>query len=113
MLSAIRGHHFGEPGKGLVSRGLHQSLATIVREDVLLGEGIMLKGVNRVLHLGGTIATQTADEHKKKPEREAPGGSVPADPKILSGEDFCKVHIHSSSAFQSYSRIYCVKQSFH
>ena len=88
MLSAIRGHHFGEPGKGLVSRGLHQSLATIVREDVLLGEGIMLKGVNRVLHLGGTIATQTADEHKKKPQRETPCRTIPADPKIFSRKDF-------------------------
>ena len=71
-----------------MSRGLHKSLATIVREDVLIGEGIMLKGVNRVLHLGGTIVTQTADEHKKKPEREAPGRTIPTDPKIFFREDF-------------------------
>ena len=76
------------PGEGLVSRGLHKSLATIVREDVFPGEGIMLKGDNRVLHLGGTAPEETTNEHKKKPQRETPGRIIPADPKIFSRKDF-------------------------
>ena len=75
-------------GERLVSGGIHQSLATIVREDVFPGKGIMLKGGNRVLHIGGTTPEETTNEHKKKPERETSGGAVPADPEILSGEDF-------------------------